>query len=324
MGKMIEHVSRKKLKEILVFCQEFLKPFYVTDGKGFSLKNHDCASIGHLQKDSKDAVSVKLERGIALLELLQDKLYAQGQHGILVVLQAMDAAGKDGMIKHVFGGVNPQGCSVTSFKTPSSTENKHDFLWRCACALPERGIIGIFNRSYYEDVLSVRVHPEWLDACHLSVVKRGKDFWQNRMESICDFEKHLIRNGIEPVKVFLHLSQEEQLKRLLFRIDCEEKNWKFSAADMKERVYWDDYQRAFEEMIRQTATKEAPWLVVPADHKWFARVVVLSAVLEKLLSLNLEYPEMSEEKKRELKDIRVQLLQKAEEKKSSVKKKKKK
>jgi PPK2 family polyphosphate:nucleotide phosphotransferase len=231
-------------------------------------------------------------------------LYAQDRWAVLLIFQAMDAAGKDSTIEHVMSGVNPMGCQVYSFKAPSAEELDHDFMWRTTCRLPERGRIGIFNRSYYEETLVVRVHPEFLGAQKVPRELVTKDIWRERYEDIRNFERYLTRNGIVIRKFFLHVSRKEQKRRFLERLQNPEKNWKFSAADMKEREYWNDYMKAYEDTIRNTAVKHAPWYVVPADNKWFTRIVVAAAVIETLASLDLEYPRMSEEKQKEL--VRVE------------------
>jgi PPK2 family polyphosphate:nucleotide phosphotransferase len=241
------------------------------------------------------------------LEDLQAKLYAQDRWSLLLIFQATDAAGKDGTIKHVMSGVNPEGCQVTSFKTPSDKELQHDFLWRTTVNLPERGHIGIFNRSYYEEVLVVRVHPAVLDAQKLSSEVVTKNIWKERFEDIHAFERHMARNGTVIRKFFLHLSKKEQKKRFLARLDEPEKHWKFSEADVREREYWDDYQGAYEEMIRNTASKHAPWYVVPADNKWFTHLVVSAAIVETLEELNLSYPKVDAAKLREIKAARKTL-----------------
>jgi PPK2 family polyphosphate:nucleotide phosphotransferase len=239
---------------------------------------------------------------------LQDVLYAQDRWAILLIFQAMDAAGKDGAIKHVMSGINPQGCQVTSFKSPSSEELDHDYLWRCIKALPERGRIGIFNRSYYEETLVVRVHPEFLAGQKLPKQCVSKEIWKERFEDIGNFERYLTRNGTVVRKFFLHVSKDEQKKRFLERLDNPDKNWKFSANDATERGFWDKYMEAYEETIRETATEDAPWYVVPADHKWFTRVIVAAAIIEALASLELHYPEVSPAKKQELFAARKALL----------------
>jgi PPK2 family polyphosphate:nucleotide phosphotransferase len=243
-----------------------------------------------------------------LLSESQEKLYAQDRWALLLVFQAMDAAGKDGTIKHVMSGVNPQGCQVTSFKAPSGLELDHDYLWRTTIALPERGRIGIFNRSYYEEVLVVRVHPEILDAQKLPPKLVTKRIWKERYQDIRAFERYLGRNGVVVRKFFLHVSKEEQRKRFLERLKESKKNWKFSTGDVKERQHWDEYQEAYEDMIRNTSTKDAPWYVVPADNKWFTRIVVASAIIETLQSLDLHFPKVSKAKLRELAAAKHALL----------------
>ena len=237
-------------------------------------------------------------------------LYGQDRWSLLLIFQAMDAAGKDGTIKHVMSGVNPQGCQVSSFKAPTSDDLDHDYLWRCQKVLPERGRIGIFNRSYYEETLVVRVHPEFLAGQKLPQQCVTKDIWDQRFQDIRGFERYLTRNGTIVRKFFLHVSKEEQQKRFLERIDLPEKNWKFSANDAKEREFWDDYMKAYEETIRETATEDSPWYAVPADNKWFTRVVVASAVIDALASLNLQYPEISAAKSKELAAVKKALLAK--------------
>ncbi len=235
---------------------------------------------------------------------LQDKLYAQGRWSLLLIFQAMDAAGKDGTIKHVMSGVNPEGCQVYSFKQPSSTELQHDYLWRTSRNLPERGRIGIFNRSYYEEVLVVRVHPKVLEGENLPPSLVTKEIWDERFEDIRNFERHMARNGTLIRKFFLHVSKKEQKRRFLARLDEPEKNWKFSASDVHEREYWDDYQKAYEEMIRNTSTKHAPWYVIPADNKWFTHLTVAAAVVETLEDLGVSYPKVDAAKRKELRDAR--------------------
>jgi PPK2 family polyphosphate:nucleotide phosphotransferase len=249
-----------------------------------------------------------LEQGIGLLSRFQEKLYAQDRWALLIVMQAMDAAGKDGVIKHVMSGVNPQGCDVHSFKSPSAEELDHDFLWRTHKAVPERGKIGIFNRSYYEEVLVVRVHEPILASQKLPESLVTKDIWEERFEDIRRFEHYLTRNGVVIVKFFLNLSRNEQKKRFLERLDDSKKNWKFSMADVKERGYWKDYQAAYDDMIRNTATKHAPWYVVTADNKWYTRLIVASAIIATLDRLNLRFPDADEEVKRELQIVREGLL----------------
>jgi PPK2 family polyphosphate:nucleotide phosphotransferase len=245
---------------------------------------------------------------VRALSEMQAKLYAQSQWSLLLIFQAMDAAGKDGTIGHVMSGVNPQGCQVYSFKSPSAEELSHDFLWRTSRCLPERGRIGIFNRSYYEEVLVVRVHPELLAHEKLPASLVGKNIWQERYEDINAFEKHLSRNGVKVCKFFLHLSRKEQRRRFLSRLEEPDKNWKFSPADIQERRYWDDYMRTYEEMISSTATAEAPWHVVPADHKWFTRLVVAETIVATLNSLKLDFPEVDAGRRRELVAVQKSLL----------------
>jgi PPK2 family polyphosphate:nucleotide phosphotransferase len=282
-----------------------IKPYRVTDGKGFRLKQVD---PGDTQGLEKVAAREYLQRGIRELAVMQDKLYAQDEWGVLLVFQAMDAAGKDGAIKHVMSGINPQGCQVYSFKKPSSEELDHDFMWRTTKALPERGRIGIFNRSCYEEVLVVRVHPAILEGQKLPKNVVSKRIWQERFEDIAGFERYLARQGFVILKFFLHVSKKEQKERFLSRLDRPEKNWKFSQADVRERGHWDAYQRAYQEMIRSTAAPHAPWFVVPADRKWFTRLVVAAAIYDALDSLKLAYPKVSKAKKAELEACRADLV----------------
>ncbi len=286
---------------------DFVKRYRVESGKGFRLKDYDPGDTHGLDSESKGLAAELLEQGIEKLGEMQDKLYAQDQWALLLIFQAMDAAGKDSTIKHVMSGVNPQGCQVYSFKTPSAEELDHDFLWRTTRCLPERGRIGIFNRSYYEEALVVRVHPEYLKAQRIPDALVTKHIWDERFESIRCFEEHLARNGTVVRKFFLHVSKKEQKKRFLDRLDEPEKNWKFSAADVKERQCWDDYQDAYEEVIQNTSTEQAPWFVVPADHKWFTRLVVSAAVVDALEGLKLQYPVVDPAKRKEL-DAAKQLL----------------
>jgi PPK2 family polyphosphate:nucleotide phosphotransferase len=287
---------------------KLVKTYRVESGKGFKLKDYDPADTAHWR--SKEHAEQALQQGIERMAELQDKLYAQDHWAVLLIFQAMDAAGKDGAIKHVMSGVNPQGCQVYSFKAPSETELQHDFLWRTTRDLPERGHIGIFNRSYYEEVLVVRVHPKILDNEKLPSSVVGKTIWQERFEDIHAFERHMWRNGTVIRKFFLHLSKKEQKKRFLARLDEPGKNWKFSAADIRERDYWDDYQNAYEDMIRNTASKHAPWYVVPADNKWFSRLVVAEVIIHTLESLNLAYPKVEDDKRKELESAKQSLLKK--------------
>jgi PPK2 family polyphosphate:nucleotide phosphotransferase len=272
--------------------------FRITKGKKFRLKDVDPADTWKLKSPEKAAKL--LQDSVELLSDLQEKLYAQDRWALLLVFQAMDAAGKDGTIKHVMSGVNPQGCEVSSFKSPSSLELDHDFLWRSTKALPERGRIGIFNRSYYEEMLVVRVHPEYLAGQKLAPKLVTKDIWKERFADVRAFESYLGRNGVIVRKFFLHVSKAEQKKRFLERLNEPKKNWKFSTADVKERQHWDEYMAAYEDMIRHTATKDAPWHVVPADNKWFTRLVVASAIIETLESLDLHFPKVGKDKLKEL------------------------
>jgi PPK2 family polyphosphate:nucleotide phosphotransferase len=284
---------------------KFLKPYRVDHGDRFRLKDFDPRDINGFK--SKEHAQELLRTGVQRLAELQDKLYAQDCWALLLIFQALDAAGKDGTIKHVMSGINPQGCQVYSFKAPSVEELDHDYLWRTARCIPERGRIGIFNRSYYEEVLVVKVHPEILNAQHLPTSLVTKDIWKDRYEDISNFERYLGRNGVAVRKFFLHVSKEEQRQRFLERLTIPEKNWKFSMADVKERNCWDDYQSAYEEAIRHTATPQAPWFVVPADHKWFTRVVVAGAVIDALEELDLAYPKVDATKREELKLVRTEL-----------------
>ncbi|MFO7613143.1 MAG: polyphosphate kinase 2 family protein [Bacteroidales bacterium] len=283
-----------------------IKTYGITDGKGFRLKDFDPTDTGYFKKKDKAWIKEQLDLGIEIMRELQERLYADDKWGVLLIFQAMDAAGKDGVIKHVFSGVNPQGCRVTSFKAPSAEELDHDYLWRCSKNLPERGQIGIFNRSYYEEVLVVKVHPAFLGAQKLPFIP--DDIWKKRYDDISQWEKYLHHNGILIRKFFLHLSKEEQKKRFLERLDREEKNWKFSASDVRERQHWDKYMEAYEEMIRNTATEYAPWYVVPADHKWYTRAVVAAAVIDALESLNLQFPKIDGAKLEDLKAAREILM----------------
>jgi len=284
------------------------KSYRVDSGKHFRLKDFDPADTGHWS--SKEHAAQALQEGIARTAELQDKLYAQNRWAVLLIFQAMDAAGKDGIIKHVMSGVNPQGCQVFSFKTPSDPELQHDFLWRTTVKLPERGHLGIFNRSYYEEVLVVRVHPEILTSQRNPPSLVTKNIWQERFEDIRNFEHHMARNGSVIRKFFLHVSKKEQKRRFLARLEEPEKNWKFSAADIRERACWDDYQKAYEDMICNTATVHAPWYIVPADNKWFTRLVVSAVVVETLEGLDLCYPEVDPAKRRELAAAKKLLLKK--------------
>lgn len=286
--------------------KKFIKPYCITDGKNFKMKDFDPDDSGEFGKNDKDSLKGLLEEEILQLRELQEKLYADDKWGVLLIFQAMDAAGKDGAIKHVFSGINPQGCQVVSFKSPSPEELDHDFLWRCNKNLPERGRFGIFNRSYYEEVLVVRVHPEYLGAQRLPV--NGNNIWKKRFQDITQFEKYLHHNGILVRKFFLDVSKKEQKKRFLERLDKPNKNWKFSQADVKERQHWDEYMKAYEDMIKNTASEIAPWFVVPANNKWYTRAVVGAAVIDALLSLNLEFPKVDKYHLGDLQAAREALL----------------
>jgi len=281
--------------------------FRVTDGDDFRLKRFDPADTGGLDLD-KDEARELLQSGVKRLRNLQERLFAEKRWSVLIVLQAIDTAGKDGTIEHVMSGVNPQGCEVTSFKAPSSLELRHDFLWRTTCALPERGEIGIFNRSYYEEVLVVRVHEELLAKQGLAPELIGKDIWRERFESIRDFEKHLARNGTVILKFFLNLSKDEQRRRFLARIDEPDKNWKFEPGDLAERKHWDDYQRFYEDAIASTATEHAPWHVVPADNKWFTRLLVAATIVDRLEQLDPQFPTVDAEARKAMAKARKELL----------------
>jgi PPK2 family polyphosphate:nucleotide phosphotransferase len=280
------------------WARKLVKPYRVDDGKNFKLKDFDPATTGHFR--SKEHAQELLDKGIAEMVELQDKLYAQDRWALLLIFQAMDAAGKDGVIKHVMSGVNPQGCQVYSFKAPTSEDLNHDFLWRTSRVLPERGHIGIFNRSYYEEVLVVRVHPDILKNERLPAELLGKDLWQERYQDIHNFEKYLSHNGVVVRKFFLNISKKEQKRRFLQRLETPEKNWKFSAADIRERECWDDYMKAYEDMIAATSTKHAPWYVVPADNKWYTRLVVAAAIVDTMKDLKLEYPRVDAEQRKQL------------------------
>ena len=297
-----------KETKIIKLAHRLSRPYRVADGSSFRLKDIDPGDTLTLKAEDKPRAKKELQVGVEALAALQDMLYAQDQWGVLLVFQAMDAAGKDGAIKHVMSGINPQGCQVTSFKSPSSEELDHDYLWRCMKQLPERGRIGIFNRSYYEEVLVVRVHSEILEKQKLPREVIGKDVWENRHKDIRNFERYLSRNGMLIRKFFLHVSRDEQKRRFLERIERPEKNWKFSAADARERGCWNQYMAAYEDMIRNTATKAAPWYVVPADNKWFTRIVVAAAIIDGLSSLNLRYPKVGKDKLKELAVIKKALL----------------
>lgn len=294
-------------KEISKQAKRLARRYRVDKGKGFRLKDFDPADTAGLGDEYKDEAKELLQRGVQRLADLQEKLYAQDHWGVLLIFQAMDAAGKDSAIEHVMSGVNPQGCHVTSFKQPSSEELDHDYLWRTTRALPARGMIGIFNRSYYEEVLVVRVHPELLDRQHLPKVCTDTNVFENRYEDIASFERYLERNGIIVRKFFLNVSKGEQKRRFLARIDEPDKNWKFSVADVKEREYWSEYQDAYEQAIRATAAPHAPWYVVPADNKWFTRLVVAAVIVETLEGLEVDFPVLDAARRAELQTARAML-----------------
>jgi PPK2 family polyphosphate:nucleotide phosphotransferase len=282
-------------KDFLKQARKYSEPFCVTNGKKFRLKDVDPADTLDFESDEKPKAQEALAAGVEVLAELQEKLWAQDRWAVLIIFQAMDAAGKDGAIKHVMSGVNAQGCEVTSFKAPSAEELDHDFLWRCAKRLPERGRLGIFNRSYYEETLVVRVHQNFLAGQKLPENLKTKNIWKRRFRDITHFERYLTHNGILVLKFFLHVSKEEQQKRFLERIDDASKNWKFSLNDVREREHWDDYMDAYEQTIRHTASKYAPWYVVPADNKWFTRLVVAAAIVENMSALDLEFPKLDKE-----------------------------
>ena len=302
--------DRMKTKQLITRARKLAKVYRVTNGDKFKLKNVDPGDTLDLKSEDKPRAKAALAAGVEVLAELQDKLYAQDRWAVLLILQAMDAAGKDGAIKHVMSGLNPQGCQVFSFKVPTSEDLDHDFLWRCMKCLPERGRIGIFNRSYYEETLVVRVHPEFLTKQKLPPELITKDIWKERFQDIRAFERYLTRNGVIVRKFLLHLSKKEQRRRFLERIENPEKNWKFSASDANEREHWDAYMEAYEDMIQHTATKDAPWYVVPADNKWFTRVVVAAAVIDTLTSLKLAYPQVGPDKLKELAEAKRVLLEK--------------
>ena len=294
-------------KDILDRIQVYTQPFRITKGRGFQLKNSDPGDTCGL-KQEKGAASELLRQGTEWLAQEQDVLYAQDRWSLLLIFQAMDAAGKDSTIKHVMSGVNPQGCQVFSFKQPSQEELDHDFMWRYSKCLPERGRIGIFNRSYYEEVLIVRVHEAILKQQKIPQPLVSKRIWDQRLADIEHFEDYLTRQGVIILKFFLHMSREEQKKRFMRRLDTPEKNWKFSASDVHERKFWGDYMRVYEEAIRATASKHAPWFVVPADNRWFTRLVVAAAIVEAVEQLDLTYPTVDAKKKKELATMRAALV----------------
>jgi PPK2 family polyphosphate:nucleotide phosphotransferase len=293
--------------QILDRLEKYVEPFRITSGKGFRLKDFDPRDTRGLQVDKSEATEL-LKQGIEWLAQEQDLLYAQDRWSLLLIFQAMDAAGKDSTIKHVMSGLNPQGVQVYSFKQPSEEDLDHDFMWRHFKCLPERGRIGLFNRSYYEEVLVLRVHPELLKAEKLPAPSVGKHLWRERLADIERFEQYLTRQGTVILKFFLNLSREEQKKRFLDRLENSKKHWKFTMSDVRERGYWSDYMRAYEKAIKATASKRAPWFIVPADNKWFTRLVVAAAVVEAVEKLHLTYPRLSPQKLEELRAIRATLV----------------
>lgn len=292
-------------KELLHKAKKFSEQYCVGDDRNFTLKDKPTSYFGN---ESKSAIKETLQIGVKALAAMQDILYAQDKWSVLLIFQAMDAAGKDGAIKHVMSGINPQGCQVSSFKGPSSEELDHDYLWRCQKHLPERGRIGIFNRSYYEEVLVVRVHEQILKSQKIPEKLVTDDIWENRFEDIRNFEKYLNRNGTVVIKFFLNVSKDEQKRRFIERVDNPDKNWKFSATDAKERGYWDDYMHAYEELIKNTSTKKSPWYVIPADNKSYARIAIASAIIHALDGMDLEYPKVSEAKIAELNAVKQALI----------------
>jgi len=284
----------------------FSDDFLIKENSKFDIKKQDTSYKGKINKDeAKQLLEIEKEK----LHLLQEKLYADGSQSLLIILQAMDAAGKDSLIEHVFGGVNPQGCEVTSFKTPSSKDYSHDFIWRHYLALPEKGKIGIFNRSHYESVLVCKVHPEYnlSEKTWKDVKQFDEKFWENRYESIRNFEKHLANNGTKIIKIFLNVSKEEQKERFIDRIKEDDKNWKFSAADITERGFWENYMKAYEQAIQETSTESAPWFVIPADQKWFSRVAAIQIIIDKMEEMNLQFPELSGKEKKALAESKTKL-----------------
>jgi PPK2 family polyphosphate:nucleotide phosphotransferase len=301
-------MKQSDLKRVVKEARSVASPYCVTEGKQFRLRDIKPGDTGPFRDHDRARAQAALDNGVQALADLQERLYAHNRWSVLLIFQAMDAAGKDSVIKHVMSGLNPQGCQVASFKAPSAEELEHDFLWRCQRHLPERGRIGIFNRSYYEEVLVVRVHPQLLENQRLPEMLVTKRVWNERFEDICAFERFLSRNGCLVRKFFLHVSKQEQRKRFLERIDRPEKNWKFSFGDIAERASWQDYMDAYEDAIRHTATPDSPWYVVPADHKWFTRVVVAAAVVEALASLDLSYPTIAPAQQKELRAAKRALL----------------
>lgn len=302
-------LSTLNKKSIIERAKKFSKQYCVGNGNDFRLKDYETKASFNLGSEEKSQVEQTLELGVNALSAMQDILYAQDKWSLLIIFQAMDAAGKDGAIKHVMSGINPQGCQVSSFKAPSTEELDHDFLWRCQKHLPERGRIGIFNRSYYEEVLVVRVHEAILKAQKLPEKLVTATIWEDRFQDIRNFEKYLNRNGTIVIKFFLNVSKEEQKERFIERIDDLDKNWKFSIGDVKERGYWNDYMHAYEELIKNTSTEKSPWYVIPADNKSYARIAIASAIIHALDEMELEYPTISQEKIAELQTVKKALLE---------------
>lgn len=302
-------LSKLSKKAIIERAKKFSKQYCVGNGNDFRLENYETKASFNLGPEDKPQVKETLEIGVNALSALQDILYAQDKWSLLIIFQAMDAAGKDGAIKHVMSGINPQGCQVSSYKAPSSEELDHDFLWRCQKHLPERGRIGIFNRSYYEEVLVVRVHEEILMNQKLPEKLITKNIWEDRFQDIRNFEKYLNRNGTIVIKFFLNVSKDEQKERFIERVDDPDKNWKFSVGDVKERGYWNDYMHAYEELIKNTSTEKSPWYVIPADNKSYARIAIASAIIHALDEMELEYPTVSAEKLAELQVVKKALLE---------------
>lgn len=307
--KKASELSTLGKKKLVKKAKNFSKQYRISDGDSFILKDFETKAHFNLEDEGKELVNETLQLGVDALAAMQDVLYAQDKWSLLIIFQAMDAAGKDGAIKHVMSGVNPQGCQVSSFKAPSSEELDHDFLWRCQKHLPERGRIGIFNRSYYEEVLVVRVHEEILKNQKLPEKLVTPAIWEERFQDIRHFEKYLNRNGTVVIKFFLNVSKDEQKKRFIERIDDADKNWKFSAADAKERGYWKEYMHAYEELIKNTSSEKSPWYVIPADNKSYARIAIASAIINALDEMDLEYPTVSDEKIAELQAIKKALLE---------------
>jgi len=296
------------MKHITSLAHRLVQPYRIADGRKFTLKDYRADDTGALKAEDKPRAQEALEVGKEALSQLQDMLYAQDRWSVLLIFQAMDAAGKDGAIKHVMSGINPQGCQVYSFKAPSVEELDHDWLWRCQRVLPERGRIGVFNRSYYEEVLVVKVHPALLETQKLPPELVTRDIWEDRYDDIRAMERHMARNGTLILKFFLNVSRDEQKKRFLERIDEPEKNWKFSASDAKERGHWDEYMDAYQALIRKTSAPHAPWYVVPADNKWYTRAIVAAAIVDGLASLGLHYPRVDAAKRAELAAAKKLLL----------------